>query len=371
MGELVQKLRVRLNDKLPEDLNTDFQLQRWIDAYEQDLEACASKFEEYLETRKILGYGNPESAEDFYRRPLIRKYGRFLTQTKITKHLIKDLDNGIVFVEMPIENPQKFLKAVRVSDYLHTFFGFCEHFQNLVLENEKKTGRRSYAVCIFDQKGCSLLPYMNPFGAINKLMLYRIHLWLDYYSELLKRIIIVNSPAFLPTMRKVMAALLPPKTLSRFIIAKNLPDDLLPYLAIDSIPVAYGGKLLVRNALDNTCVPSEPITPLDYQESGQIWRKNLVHPISEDLTIKSGSSYRKTFKVMSGQVLLYEYLATGDLQLWICQDNKMLTPKFDHTTLKLTEEGEVNVRVNGILSINILNRSKIFPLKVNLSYAIV
>ncbi|VDM92854.1 unnamed protein product [Onchocerca ochengi] len=345
MNELVQKLRERLSDKLPEDLNTDFHLERWIEAYEQNLEVCASKFEEYLETRRILGYSNPESTEDFYQRPLIRKCSRFVTITKITRQWIKDLDNGIVFVEMPIENPQKFLKALRVSEYLHAFFGFCEHFQNMVLENEKKTGRRSYA--------------------------YRIHLWLDYYSELLKRIFIVNAPAFLSPMRKIMAMLLPAKTLNRFIIAKNLPDDLLPYLAIESIPIAYGGKLSIPNTLDNTCVAADPITPFDYQESGQIWIKNLVHAKSETLTVKSGNTYRKAFKVICGQVLLYEYFANGDLQFWICQDDEMLTPKFDHTTLELTEEGEVIARLNGILSINILNRSKIFPLKVNLSYAIV
>ncbi|KAK6111620.1 hypothetical protein QQG55_44385 [Brugia pahangi] len=223
MNELVQKLRVRLSEELPKDLNTDFQLQRWIDAYEHDLEACVSKFEEYLETRRMLEwfrYNNSKNTENIDQHPLIRKYGRFLTQTKITRYLIKDVDNGLVFMEMPIENPEKFLKAVRVSDYLNVIFGFCEYFQNLVLENEKKTGRQSYAICIFDQKGYSFLSHMNPFGAINKLMLlfhflfskciklYWIHLWLDYYRVLLKRVIIVNSSAFLRPMRKIMAALL-------------------------------------------------------------------------------------------------------------------------------------------------------------------
>ncbi|KAM3725326.1 CRAL-TRIO domain-containing protein [Dirofilaria immitis] len=370
MKELVEKLRMRLSGKLPEDLNTNFQLQRWIEAYEQDLETCAFKFEEYLETRKILGYNKQESIEDFYQRPLIRKYGRFLTITKMKKQWIKDLDNGIVFVEMPIENPQKFLKAVRVSDYLHVFFGFCELFQNLVLENEKKTGRRSYVICIFDQKDRSFLPYMNPFGEINKLMMCRIHLWLDYYGELLKRIIIVNSSAFLSPMRKIMEVLLPPKILNRFVIAKNLPNDLLPYLAIESIPIAYGGKLSIPNSLDNTCVAAESITPLDYQTNGQIWVKNSVDAKSETLTIKGGSIYQKVFEVICGQVLLYEYYANGDLQFWISQGNEMLTSKFEHTTLKLNEEGKVSANFSGILSMNILNRSKIFPLKIDLSYAI-
>ncbi|KAK6111619.1 hypothetical protein QQG55_44380 [Brugia pahangi] len=124
-------------------------------------------------------------------------------------------------------------------------------------------------------------------------------------------------------------------------------------------------------ALDNTCMPAKPITPLDYQESGQIWRRNSVHAISEVLTLKGGNAYRKVFKVVSGQVLLYEYFATGDLQFWVCQANEMMTPKFEHTTLRLTEEGEVVASANGALSINILNRSEIFSLKVNLSYAIV
>uniref|UniRef100_A0A915PQ80 CRAL-TRIO domain-containing protein n=1 Tax=Setaria digitata TaxID=48799 RepID=A0A915PQ80_9BILA len=316
----MQELRLRLSEKLPKDLNTDFQLQRWIDAYDQDLELCLSKFEEYLEMRKILGYNNQENTEEFYQRPLIRKFGRFLTQTKITGQWINDLDNGIIFVEMPIANPQKFLKAVRVCDYLQMFFGFCEHFQNLVLENERKTGRRSHAICIFDQKGSSFSTYLNPLGAINKLMLYRIHLWLDYYSELLKRIIIVNSPTFMHTLKKVMAMLLPAKVLNRFIIAKNLPSDLLPYLTIDSIPVAYGGKFSVPNASDNTCLAPEPITILDYQKSGQIWiEHHQIHAECEVLIVKSGCTYQKVFSVKCGQILLYEYFANGDLQFWICQ----------------------------------------------------
>uniref|UniRef100_A0A183D9U7 CRAL-TRIO domain-containing protein n=1 Tax=Gongylonema pulchrum TaxID=637853 RepID=A0A183D9U7_9BILA len=196
---------------------------------------------------------------------LVLKYGRFLTQTKIDGKWINGLDNGIVFVEMPIENPQKFLKVVRISEYQQLFFGFCEHMQNLVLEQEKKTGRRSHVICIFDLKGSPVVPYLNPVGAVNKLMMSRVYLWLDYYSELLKRVLIVNSSTSL--LPAVISLLLPSKMLDRFTIARNLPDDLLPFLSVECIPVAYGGTYVVANdaALANTCIPAEPITPLDYQ----------------------------------------------------------------------------------------------------------
>lgn len=74
-----------------------------------------------------------------------------------------------------------------------------------------------------------------------------------------------------------MSILLPSKVLSRFTIATNLPRDLLPYLSIECIPIAYGGTYSVPDALDNTCVLAESITPLDYQvvfvyhSSGFLW----------------------------------------------------------------------------------------------------
>lgn len=367
----IEELRNRLGNALPQDLNTEFNLQRWISAYDQDLDACSAKFAEYLMTRRQLGYDKPESTEAFYQRPLIRKYGRFLAQTKINGKWINSLDNGIIFVEMPIENPSKFLKAVRVSEYLQIFFGFCEHFQNLVLAHEKKTGRRSHAICIFDQKGSSITPYINPIGAISRLMMSRIHLWLDYYSELLNRVIIVNSPTFLlPFVWKAVSILLPSKVLSRFTIATDLPRDLLPYLSIECIPVAYGGTYSVPDALDNTCVLAESITPLDYQESGWIWKQNSLSTECETVTVKASGFYQKSFNMLGGQTIFYEYFTNGELQFWISEGEKILTPKFRHTTLKLSEEGKVKIAANGILSINITNPSKMFTVKVHLSYAV-
>lgn len=43
---------------------------------------------------------------------------------------------------------------------------------------------------------------------------------------------------------------------------------------------------------------------------------------SKELIVKAGSVFQKTFKVVSGQVFLYEYWASGDLQFWISQGYK-------------------------------------------------
>lgn len=57
--------------------------------------------------------------------------------------------------------------------------------------------------------------------------------------------------------------MLPSKVLNKFTIAKNLPDDLLPYLSPSAIPIVYGGEYQGFSDINDICSIPEPILPSD------------------------------------------------------------------------------------------------------------
>lgn len=70
-------------------------------------------------------------------------------------------------------------------------------------------------------KFMNFLNYANPLCPINKLFQYRVTIWLEYYGELLKQVVIANPPRFLGAVMKIMSLFMPEKVLSRFRLLTN------------------------------------------------------------------------------------------------------------------------------------------------------
>ena len=92
-----------------------------------------------------------------------------LLSRRLDPNWVNPLDNGIVFVEMGPREPAKLGHLIRTGQFLGAFFAWCEQMLRLVLAQERASGRRSAAVCLFDMQQVHIWQYASPLGAVNRM----------------------------------------------------------------------------------------------------------------------------------------------------------------------------------------------------------
>lgn len=69
-----------------------------------------------------------------------------------------------------------------------------------------------------DIQGGSLSKFANPLGAVHRWLNAGVHVWQTYYGELLGKIILVNSPAFVNLIWSVAKLFIPERLQVRCVV---------------------------------------------------------------------------------------------------------------------------------------------------------
>uniref|UniRef100_A0A915PGF4 Uncharacterized protein n=1 Tax=Meloidogyne floridensis TaxID=298350 RepID=A0A915PGF4_9BILA len=157
-----------LGDKISEPERTDFNLDRWLEAYDENPQRAAEAYFEYFKNKKSLNLDRPEAYDDFYLKSDMINYYNIFAQSKPTSDWINSFDNGISS------------KSIRAGEFLQCFFRACEYFLKILLEYEQKCGKRSFGVAIFDMQNMSILQYVNPMAPINRIFEVILHINFAY-----------------------------------------------------------------------------------------------------------------------------------------------------------------------------------------------
>ncbi|KAE9421360.1 hypothetical protein Angca_007277 [Angiostrongylus cantonensis] len=296
--QAVEQLRRENSDLLSTKYGRDYNLLRWAQGYEFDLEEASTQLRRHLKFRKFYDLDN---ADKIAEHDILNKYfpiGLVGETGKENTLLVIECAGRIDFAGI--------LKSVQMSDFLIQRFRLQEKMLAAMNHLEEKNNKQASVVYILDLEGlkfdASLLGIVT--GP------YRI-LWASVYTnypEWISQMLIVNAPSFISLLWKTIAPLIPERTRNKVKICRTNSDWkslVQKYAKAENIPAYWGGKLVDSNGdgmcRDRLSIPFDPIPQELY------WTPNKNAPNLDELScavIPAGKMKIVTF-VVSDHVPTY------------------------------------------------------------------
>ncbi|MFH4980704.1 hypothetical protein AB6A40_007413 [Gnathostoma spinigerum] len=367
-------LREKLKD-IPQELNTDYYLARWWKSYDGDFQMIEKRFSELINHRRGFGYD---------KLPLSDLMGHFeIPRRTFERFCISNLassqfsDNIAVFIlRMKGNDLKEILRTIPLSFVIHSYFILQESFCRTVLMKEKITGKPASMVLVLDLIELNISELINPLSAPSKLTRLIVKVWADYFSEVLTKVFLINSPAIISIMWQITKCLMDKKTQARLQFLDH-PSDLLHYLRPEAVPEEYGGQW--RDDSGYACPPesacNDPVrvTPECYFRADDLWRQNGFSSVPKmtSATIK-GAQTLEIFRtcVQDTRKLIWQFTVNGDIEfdvLRLGDDNQwcIVWPKVTLTSLKAPEQWYITCK-KGEYKVRICNPTKTWlPIKIN------
>ncbi|CAG9540929.1 unnamed protein product [Cercopithifilaria johnstoni] len=227
----IEKLREAVKDELTPYYNTDFNLLRWLQGYDNNFDAIIPKLKNHLLLRNSKW--NLDSMASKPRNHPLHDYWK----AGLTGPAIKT-QNTIVNIEQTGRNDfWGMIQTFPVNEIMLARTQDLEILLHAIMEMEKKTGEQAYIMYVmdlmdlkYDKRLLTLLT--GPLTSISTFMS-------EHYVEMINKFVLVNAPSFMATIWAIAKPLLPERTRQKVVIFGTNWKTEIQNVAVPEVLPAY------------------------------------------------------------------------------------------------------------------------------------
>lgn len=336
---LVNELRQKLGANLESSYDWDFNLLRWLTAYDNNIEQIAPILTSALEFRRNLNL-NQLSVDDVDYRSRFNQAMQNNYPGGISGF---DKRGNVVIIEPTGRcDPRGLLYICRCSEFIRWRLFETEHVLQLIIDQERKLQKKCGLTMIMDLEGLTsdqiYMPTMNIYISI-------IVTIQKYYPDMLYKLLVIKAPAVMNVAYRMILPFINKKTRDKLeIISGDLwRSKLLEMIDEDQLPVHWGGKMIGK--FD---------TYGDIRMAGKVPDDDKMGPVYStpddliSLTVARGSASRIKFRLESTSTIEWFFSCPyGDIEFGIdkfdisTDQRKNLVPHFRLNTEVVSEFGSM------------------------------